>query len=265
MKILIWTLKDELSWLVFWTIAMGGYMCFSVALYPAFSEMFENMMISIPMVKVFLGPFAPELMSSSLLDAFLGLEFFAWFGILVSFYPLIYASSTIVGEIERGTMEILLAQPISRSRVFLEKFTVISVNLAGLCTACFVICLVAISVCVSESPSVGRYAYTFLNSYFLLLVIAAFGFLCSVLISNQRSALSVSAGFVLFNFVFYKGLDAMGVAQWLTRLSPFYYADPIKILATGEVHWFNNFVLLLVAAIILSTALVLFQRKDIAS
>jgi len=264
MRILIWTLKDELRWLVFWTVGMGAWVCFVVALYPAFSEVFENM-INLPMIKLFMGRFAPELISSSLLNAFLGLEFFAWFGVLASFYPLIFASSAVTGEVDLGTMEILLAQPISRSRVFLEKFTAISINLAVLCTASFVILLAAIAVCVPESPSIGGYAYTFLNSYFLLLVIAAFGFLCSVFVSNQRAALSVSAGFVLFSFVFYKGLYAVGVAQWLTRLSPFYYADPTKILATGSVNWFNDFILLLVAAIILSAALALFRRKDIAA
>ena len=263
MRILIWTLRDEAAWLGFWTAGMGIVICFVVGIYPVFSEVFESMMTTIPLVRLLMGRLAPELISNNLLDAFLSLELFAWFVILGSFYPLIFASNAIAGEIERGTMEPLLTQPISRSRVFLEKYAAIAIDLAALCTVSFVILVVVVAVYLSEPPSILGYAYTFLNNYFLLLTIAAFGFLCSVLLKGQRMALSVSAATVLLNFIFYKGLEAVGVDERITRFSPFYYADPTRFLVTGEANWPGNLVLLAAAAVMLVAALVLFRRKDV--
>ena len=143
-----------------------------------------------------------------------------------------------------------------------------------LCTAVFFILLAAIVAWGPVSPSTRKYAYIFLNTYFLLLTIAAFGFLCSVLIRNQRAALSVSGGIVLFGFVVAKVLSFLAlceensdarVIQWLNRLTPFHYADPIKVLVTGKVDWGDNLILVLVATALLSAALVLFRRKDIAA
>ena len=263
MRVLIWNLRDELRWLMFWVAGTGAWTCIVVALYPAFGEAVADIMSKVPIMQIIMGEFASGMMDRSLLNAWLVMEFFGWFGILVGVYPLIFASSAIAGEVGGRTMEILLAQPISRSGVLLGKFAAISINLGVLCTASFFILWGAITVCVRESFSIRDYAYVFLNTYFLLLTIAGIGFLCSVLINSQRAALSVSLGFVLFSFVLYEGLSIVGVAQWFTRLTPFYYADATKILATGEADWGDNAILVLIAGALVSTALALFRRKDI--
>ena len=263
MKVLVWNLRDELRWLLFWLAGTGAWTCFVVALYPAFGEAFADMVSKVPLMKVFMGQFAYGLMDRSLLNAFLGLEFFSWFGVFVGIYPLIFTSSAIAGEVEGRTMEMLLAQPISRSSVLLGKFAAISINLGVLCAATFFILGAAIAICVQDVVSVREYIYVLFNTYLLLITIAGIGFLCSVLIHSQRAALSVSLGFVLFSFILYEGLSIVGVAQWLTRLSPFYYADATKILATGKPDWGDNAILALVAVAFVSAALALFRRKDI--
>lgn len=91
-----------------------------------------------------------------------------------------------------------------------------------------------------------------------------FGFLPSVLINGQRAALSVGIGFIVFGFVFYKVLVAFGEAAWFTRRTPFYYADPTKILATGGVDWRDNVVFVPITAALLAATLALFRRKNIA-
>lgn len=266
MRIFAWGLRDELPWLLFWSTITGGVTSAVVVIFPLFGDVFEVMMKEAVLVKLFLGRFAPELMDGGLLDAWLGVELFGWFGILAGIYPIVFASNAIAGDIERHTMELILSQPISRSRVLLEKFAVIAVNLAIICAATFLVLIATIAICVPESGSLRAYACIFLNNYFLLLAIAALGFLCSVIMGSQRAALSIGVGLLLLSYVLYilhLGLSIVDVDPWFTHLTPFYYADATKILATGKADWADNAKLATTAAAALAAALVLFRKKDI--
>lgn len=263
MKICAWNLKDDWGWLLGCTVLIGIVICFLVSLYPSYSQMVGDLFVNLPIAKSFMGPFAGELISTSLIDAFFTLEFFSWFGVMLSLYPLMDAGIAIAGEVEHRTLDVLLAQPISRSRVLLEKFLAISIHLAILCLASFLILWAALAVWVSESPSIREYGLVFLNLYGLLLVITAFGFFCSVLLPSTKAVVAVSFGSILLSFVFHRGLSAFDKTQWLARLSLFYYADPTKILVRKSLDWADSMVLIVAGGGLLITSLILFERKDI--
>jgi hypothetical protein len=67
-----------------------------------------------------------------------------------------------------------------------------------------------------------------------------------VFLGNQHASLSGSAGFALLNFMLYKVLNVVGVAERLTILFPFHYTDSIRILVTGGASWYNNVIPVLV-------------------
>jgi ABC-2 type transport system permease protein len=224
------------------------------------SELFTNF----PITKLFMGRFADQLVSVSLIDAFLTLEFFSWFAVLLGFYPIIDAAIAIAGEVEQRTLDILLAQPISRSRVLLEKFLAIAIHLAVICLTSFLILWAALAIWVSETYSLRAYAFIFINLFLLLVTFEAFGFLCSVLLPSLKMVFAVGYGCILLGFVLYKGLSAFNKAQWLTSLIPFYYADPTKILVYGRLDGTDSLVLIGTSAGLLVLSLILFERKDIA-
>lgn len=263
MKICVWNLKDDWGWLLGCTVVIGIVICFLVSIYPSYSQMMDDLFKNLPLVQAFMGRFARELISVSLVDAFFTLEFFSWFAVMLSLYPLMDAGSAIAGELEHRTLDVLLAQPISRSRVLLEKFLAISIHLAVLCLASFLILWAALAVWVSESPSIREYALIFLNLYGLLLVITAFGFFCSVLLPTTQTVVAVGFGCILLSFIFHKGLIAFDKTQWLARLTLFYYADPTKILVRGTLDWTDSLVLFVIGGALLVASLILFERKDI--
>lgn len=264
MKIFLWNLKDELRWVLLWTVLVGSVICFVVGLYPSFGETLEAFIGKTGLLKIFMGRFAPNMVGQNMFDMWLALQFFIYYGMLAGFYGLIYASNAIAGEVERQTMEMLLVQPVSRWRIILEKFAVVIVNMAVLCTLSFFILVDAISIWVDEIPSYRVYVYVFINKYFLLLVLTAFGFLCSVLVNGQRLAITVSIAALLFTYLVYKSLITANVGLWLARLMPYYYADATKVLNAGKLDWGDNLVLILVTVAFLAAALVLFRWKDIA-
>jgi len=264
-KILLWSLKDERRWLALWSAAAAAVVAFIIALYPAFGDNVDALLGKPELLRIFMGRYAPLMLERSLFDRWLGLEFFAQFGVAVGLYGLIFAASALAGQTERGTMGLLLAQPVSRTRVLLESYGAVAFNLFVICAVSFAALLAAVALWVDEPGSTATYALVLLNQYALLLAIAALGFLCAVAVNGQRAALSLSIGVDLLLFVLYKALSAAGVALWLARLSPYYYADATKTLATGQPAWADILVLLAVAGALLAAALAVFRRKDITA
>jgi len=267
-KIFQFSLKDERGWLLLWSAGIVLVVSFIISLYPALGETFGEMIRSFvdktSMIKGFIGLYAPLMVGRSYFDLWLCMEFFSYFGVLVGFYPVIYATGVISGDLERGTLEMLLAQPVSRRRVLVEKFAALLLILLLLCIVGYASLVGATALWVQERASFLEYAYIFLNNYFLLLALAGISFFCATLLNEQRPALGLSIGVILVSFILNKGLSGAGIALWLARLTPFFYADATKILTTGQIHWGDNLVLAAVGTVFFALALIIFQRKDIA-
>lgn len=267
MKIFRFSLKDERIWLLLWgmgVVVVVSFVVFLYPLYPFLGEMLKSFADKTSMSKGFIGLYAPLMRGRSYFDLWLCMEFFGYFGVLVGFYPAIYATSAISGEVERKTMEMLLAQPVSRQRVLLEKFTALMLNLLVLCAVGYLALVGAAALWVKEEASFREYFYVFLNNYFLLFALAGFSFFCATLLNEQRAALGLCVAVILVSFILNRGLSAAGVALWLARLTPFYYAEATKILTFGQINWGDNFILAGVGAVFFCAAAVVFQRKDIA-
>jgi ABC-2 type transport system permease protein len=265
LKILRWSLKDELIWLLLWSAGVFCIVCFVISLYPVMGDLLKSFMDKELIIKIFGGRYAPLLKGRSYFDLWLSLEFFGWFGALVGLYPLIYASGAVSGEVGSRTMEMVLAQPVSRTRVLLEKFGALAVNLAVICAVSYLALVGSAAIWVDEKAFRLAYFYITINNYVLLLAIAGFAFFCAVIINEQRAVLSVTIGAVMGSYLVYKALSGAGVALWLTRFSPYFYADSTEILATGRFNWGDNIVLALAGAAFLAAAVVLFKRKDVAT
>jgi putative exporter of polyketide antibiotics len=56
-------------------------------------------------------------------DTYIAIEFLMFWPLIVCFYA-IFAGVSISREVERGTLDLLLAQPVSRTRVLISKYAV---------------------------------------------------------------------------------------------------------------------------------------------
>jgi ABC-2 type transport system permease protein len=264
LKIFLWSLKDERLWLLVWAGGIIGVVSFIIYLYPLIGEMMKGFLDKDAIIKALVGRDASLMMDRSYFDVWMCLEFFSYFGILVGAYPLIFASGALSAEMEHGTMEMLLAQPVSRTRVVLEKFAALMVNMLLLCAVGYLAVLAGALLWVDEQASFREYIYIFINNYFLLFSLAAFGFFCCVLINGQRTALGLIIGAAVVSFLVYRALSAAGKALWLTYLTPYRYADATKILATGRFNWDDVIILTLIGLAFLYASVAFFKYKDIA-
>jgi ABC-type transport system involved in multi-copper enzyme maturation permease subunit len=127
----------------------------------------------------------------------------------------------VAKEIEAGTMELLLAQPISRKRVLFEKYLF---NLSLLFIPVFVSTLLTYpaALMIGENISMTGLLITGLYGFCIVAVVYSFTFFLGVLIETQMQVIVAGLGFCLVMFILtvfkstsylsvygYMGLDTM--------------------------------------------------------
>jgi ABC-2 type transport system permease protein len=136
-------LADRRRSLVWWSIAMGGLVVFSVALYPSIEgdQRFEDLARDLPAsLRAMFGfdeavliTSAPGYLHSRLFSTFLPL--------LLLIFGIGLGAWTIAGSEQDGTLELLLVNPVTRQRVAVERYVASIVLLAVLGTVFFVVLL----------------------------------------------------------------------------------------------------------------------------
>ncbi|CAN5463138.1 hypothetical protein BH20CHL7_BH20CHL7_03070 [soil metagenome] len=176
-----------------------------------------------------------------------------------------FAGAAVAGERQRGTLEVLLARPISRRVVYLTlaaaaglfvAVTVAALTLGALLGA-------ALTGRVAELGP-GNLPLAWLNATLLFGTIAAVALAASVSFDRLTPALGASLAFVLVSYF----LDVLGQlwpdAAGLQPLSVFHYLDARGAL-TGLPDPANFAVLAGVTAVAVVYALVVFPRRDLAA
>ena len=185
---------------------------------------------------------------------------FVWV-LLLGVYFAYRSSSLIAADVESHRIDLLLATPVTRSKVVLERFA------ALLPTVVLVNVLVAPvvylgTVLVGESISATNLVAVHLLSIPYFLACAGVGLVLSVLTSSESRANRVAIGLIFGLFV----LDSLAATTdyaWSGALSPTRYFDPTAILTRGEYDLLGGLVLVGMAVVLVLLARELFRRKDV--
>lgn len=195
-------------------------------------------------------------------EGFLALQLY-WFGwlLVLGVYVAYGAAGAVAGDIEDGTMDTLLAAPVSRRRVVLEKY------LATL-TAVVVVNVVVLAVVYGGTRLVGEpvgarglLAVHALSVPYLAFW-AAYGLLVSVLAGRRALAEGVAAGTLVASFLLETVADGVG-RRVLGVLSPGRYYDPVAVLAVGEYDLVGAGLLVVATGATLGAATLGFARRDV--
>jgi ABC-2 type transport system permease protein len=157
-------------------------------------------------------------------------------GVLILFcvWALGRATSTLVGEIDRGTMELLLAQPISRSKIVLTHVVVdlVTVPLLGLA----MLGGVAAGVQLVGLKGVMLTPYLGAVANVVALILALTGMIMAISAAGRSRARVLSAGIAIVLTMFL--LSFFGQLWEPLRpfrpLSLFFYYQPQRIIIEGN-------------------------------
>lgn len=185
--------------------------------------------------------------------------------ILVSIFAIGFPTSAVAGERQRGTLEVLLARPLSRRGVY-ATLLVAALLFIGLVLIAASVGTFAGSALagVLDELALERLPMLWLNGLLLWGSIAAISLAASVSFDRLAPALGITVAIVIVSYF----LEVLGSlwpdAQGLQPYSLFHYLTARDILA-GSVDPFGFVLLGVVGAIAIGIALVVFPRRDLAA
>jgi ABC-2 type transport system permease protein len=202
-----------------------------------------------------------------LFAAYLALELYGSFFLLLFGGVLAYiAGASIARNIEDGSIDLILARPISRTRLYLEKWAALLVGIALIVATS----LLTAWLCTVLFPNAVLDWQWFLlanvNVAVLLFVVAGMGLFVSALMSAGRAAGGVATLVVVFWYLCQTFGTAGDRLEFLKYLGPYYYAPSSQVITAEQ--WSDPWKLLVPMAVglILGIAgLICFQRRDLAA
>ena len=185
--------------------------------------------------------------------------------ILTSVFAVGFSASAVASERQRGTLEVVLARPISRRVLYLSLLTA-SFGFVAISIAALLAGGVSGSMFagVVEELAFRRLPLLWLNGVLLFGALAAIALAASVSFDRLTPALGVTLGIAIAMYV----LEVLGslwpAAAVLQPYSLFHYFKA-KAILTGLAAPFDLVVLSAVILIAMAWALVVFPRRDIAA
>ncbi|MER5267140.1 ABC transporter permease subunit [Actinosynnema sp. NPDC002837] len=171
------------------------------------------------------------------------------------------AARATAAEERAGTLDLLLANPVSRTRVLADKALAIVVSLLAVTAALAAVLVVGGRMAGLDVPVPGLMAACAASAV-VALPFGALALLVGATTGRPGWAVAVPVGVALPAFL----LDALSALSDDLRpwrvLSPFHHAGIDDALA-GHPGWGGIAVLLLVTAVLMGAAIAVFQRHDV--
>jgi ABC-2 type transport system permease protein len=185
-------------------------------------------------------------------------QFMKNLGIFGSALAVLLGASPVAKEMEAGTMEFLLAQPISRTRVLVEKYLF---NLVLLAIPLLLSTLLVYPAARAIGAHIGLSALLVagLYSFCLLAVVYTFVFLLGVLIDTQMHVIlgGIALCLVMTVLVIFADTRPLSLFGYLDM-------DALRPIFSGlYVPVGTALVFVLLSALMFATSVVLFRRKTI--
>jgi ABC-type transport system involved in multi-copper enzyme maturation permease subunit len=175
-------------------------------------------------------------------------------------------SRSLAGEVDRGTVDLLLACPVPRSLLVLACIAALS-----LVTALFVSVVwwgMRLGLWLAGIDAGHLYPALYrvgANLACLFLAFAAVSLLVSATTSERGKATGRAIAFIVLSFFINLIANLWGRVEWLDTISLFHYYQPMPILTSGTLPPGDVAVLLAVAVTAFAASLFWFCRRDIAT
>jgi len=258
-RIAIQTVKDYWKTTLILSLLFMGMAAMYSGMYPAFKDMMAE-----------LGPemmeqlnFIPGAEDMASYIGFLNVELYQMFwllilGILIGFI----AASLVSKEVEAKTIDLLMANPISRKQIVVEKYlglipTILIVNFATM------IVVYGMTLAINEEINLGYLFMTHVVSIPYFLAVASMGLLVSVIIDEKMKASIIMIAVIVGMFVFRSISLMVTDYEAIGSLSLTNYFNPYDTLISGTIDGVGVVVLISVILECLLASMFIFERRDI--
>ena len=203
-----------------------------------------------------------ELMDITSGPGYLNAEMFSFMvPVLVIIFAVSLGAAAIAGEEDKRTMEILLSEPVSRSRVALEKYAFLLAANAMLGVIVWLSLAIG-AIAVGMDVGMVNLAAATLSSVLLGLTFGSLAFAIGAFTGNRGLSLGVSAGAAAASYVINTLASIVDVLEPAIWLSPFFYYNGNVPILNG-LDPLHLSLLLLVIAVPAIAGYFAFLRRDL--
>lgn len=198
-------------------------------------------------------------------EGFFTLEFLAlWFPIIVFGFAVAFVTAIAAKEIDDGTIDFLLAQPISRFTLIISRFFTL------------IVFLLIFTVITMSSHYFFAKAYDFsfitkgllatgIHFFLFMLAISTLSLLFSLTLKERGQAIIFSVAFLITSHLLNALAEFSETLKDLRFLSLFNYYQPYETLTKGNIPTKATVIFLAITVISLALNLLIFQKKDITT
>jgi ABC-2 type transport system permease protein len=259
------SLRDLRRSFAWWAVGLAGYVALIASVYPTIrenpdlNELVESYPEALKAFIAFGGQF--DFTSAA---GYLGSELFSFMMPALFLVASVgHGAGTLAGEEERGTIDLLLSSPLSRTRVALEKLGAMCVELAGLGVVLWLALWLgarAFSMEVSGAHLASATAVLVV----LALAYGAIAFMLAAGTGRKTLAIGVTVALAVGAYLVNSLASLVDVLGPFQKATPFYHYAAADPLHDGLDPWHTLF-LVAVGAVAGAVGVLLFDRRDLAA
>jgi ABC-2 type transport system permease protein len=167
----------------------------------------------------------------------------------------------IAGEESEGTLDLLLANPVPRTRVVLEKAAAQLVLVVALAAVVF-FAVWFTGFIFDEWVGIGEVFAAVFSAVLLALTFGYLALAAGAATGRRGASVAVASAVAVATYIFTGIAPVVDGLGWLERLSPFFYYSDHNPLANG-IHWGHAAILATLALVFLGIAVWGFRRRDV--
>lgn len=244
-----------------WTLSFLACVVLIVVLFPTFKDSFGEALKDVPeSLQGLLG----NASDYQTINGFVDIQVIGQMVFLTLILGIIIGTNLLAGEESSRTLHTLLAQPVSRTRIYIEKYLATMIITAIACIGGIFggIVLGAIPIGELSNVDIGRSFQAAFMTWLLTLAFATLAYMIGA-ITGKRGVAGIVAGFYAFAMYMITTLASSASAlEKLNNFSPFHYFNQPSVMKTG-LDMGNIAVLSTAIVILFLIGLYIFRRRNI--
>jgi ABC-2 type transport system permease protein len=189
------------------------------------------------------------------------------YGMIVPVLLLVYAITAgariIAGDEIAGTLDLILAYPLSRSRLALQRFAAFIVSLVIMDGVLWLAILALSGPANLEGISVAQFSAMHLHLLLFSVFFGAVAYSVGAASGSKSLALGSATGVAVFGYLAKGIFPQVEALEWVENLSPFHWLNSKNPLRSG-IQIGDALLMLGLASVLVAVGTWLLNRRDIA-
>ncbi len=195
------------------------------------------------------------------INGFIDIQVLAQMVFMTIIYGVILFTGVLAGDENDGTLQTLLAHPVSRTRVYVEKLAGASLLLAIVNSSVFFGILIGAQI-IGESVDVVRVALACVMLYLVTFVFGVIGFAIGAVTGKRGFAGAIAGALAFFSYLITNLAPTVKMLEGVNKFSPYEYFNKPTILDNG-VQASDFMILVLISLTCIAVGYVGFTKRDI--